>query len=271
MSRDTLRSIQRAFREALADPAFRRIRMVRCQRASTRRRRGRRRTRAVRRPPRASRSALKSDEAGQRRGRSSSSNSPARCTACGSSRPLVRSPSIPRAPCTLWRATPTAALSNPVSNFPGATSMAPGQIENATSEIVTYTAPAEPCLVRLGVSARQGDTLCEAEALITVTDSFLPGGKVPLRRAAGTARLYPGTRARANSGVRVSTPSRTSSSSTAATATTSTPHAPRRSSCATWCDFTQRKWCRKISPACLPEQLLDRLIELSLYTEENLR
>jgi hypothetical protein len=35
-------------------------------------------------------------------------------------------------------------------------------------------APDEPCLARPGVTARQADTVCEAEAVITITDSLLP-------------------------------------------------------------------------------------------------
>lgn len=48
-----------------------------------------------------------------------------------------------------------------------------GRLENTEGEIVTYVAPAEPGLTRLQVNVRQGDTQCQAEALITVTDSLI--------------------------------------------------------------------------------------------------
>lgn len=49
-----------------------------------------------------------------------------------------------------------------------------GTLSNTDGVIVTLHAPAEPGLIRLGVKARQEDTACEAEAVITVTDSILP-------------------------------------------------------------------------------------------------
>ena len=48
-----------------------------------------------------------------------------------------------------------------------------GQLENADGEIVTFHAPAEPGLTGLRVTARQGDVVCEAEGTITITESLL--------------------------------------------------------------------------------------------------
>jgi len=48
-----------------------------------------------------------------------------------------------------------------------------GQLENAGGEIVTLHAPAEPGLTGLRVTARQGDVVCEAEGTITITESLL--------------------------------------------------------------------------------------------------
>ena len=49
-----------------------------------------------------------------------------------------------------------------------------GQLSGAEGEFVTLTAPAEPQLVRMQVCARQGEIAATAESLITVTDSILP-------------------------------------------------------------------------------------------------
>ena len=48
-----------------------------------------------------------------------------------------------------------------------------GQLENADGEIVTFRAPAEPGLTSLRVTARQGDVVCDAEGTITITESLL--------------------------------------------------------------------------------------------------
>ena len=48
-----------------------------------------------------------------------------------------------------------------------------GQLENQHGEIVTYIAPRVPGLTRLRVEVQQGEIKCEAEALITVTDSLV--------------------------------------------------------------------------------------------------
>lgn len=49
-----------------------------------------------------------------------------------------------------------------------------GRIDESAGEFAHYHAPEEPGLVRIGVSATQGDVVCDAEALITVTDSLIP-------------------------------------------------------------------------------------------------
>ena len=48
-----------------------------------------------------------------------------------------------------------------------------GVLENAHDQSVTFTAPDEPGLTRIQVSASQRDIVCEAEALITVTHELL--------------------------------------------------------------------------------------------------
>ena len=49
-----------------------------------------------------------------------------------------------------------------------------GSLANADSSIVSFTAPADPGLCRVAVKVRQGEIECQAEAIITVTDSILP-------------------------------------------------------------------------------------------------
>ena len=49
-----------------------------------------------------------------------------------------------------------------------------GQLENPTGEIVTFRAPAEPGLCRLRLTVNQGAIECSAETLVTVTQTLLP-------------------------------------------------------------------------------------------------
>jgi hypothetical protein len=57
------------------------------------------------------------------------------------------------------------------------------QLSAADGEFVTITSPAEPQLVRLQVRARQADVESTAESLITITDSIIP--ERPKREAQG--------------------------------------------------------------------------------------
>ncbi len=49
-----------------------------------------------------------------------------------------------------------------------------GILEPTESEIVKFTAPAEPGLVKIKVTVSQADIICTGDALITVTESLLP-------------------------------------------------------------------------------------------------
>ncbi len=49
-----------------------------------------------------------------------------------------------------------------------------GAIENPRDQAVRFVAAAEPGLTRVCVAVRQGDVVCEAEALVTVTHELLP-------------------------------------------------------------------------------------------------
>ena len=49
-----------------------------------------------------------------------------------------------------------------------------GTLEHAGGEIATYRAAAEPGLTRVEVAVTQGEVICKAEAQITVTASLLP-------------------------------------------------------------------------------------------------
>jgi len=142
-------------------------------------------------------------------------------------------------------------------------------LESLDTEIVTLTAAGEPALTKVGVTITQGNVVRQAEALVTVTDSLLPekpssDGKRGL--PGYTFQKAPGELWRSrfdtdqnviviNNGHR------------------DFVYASRQKS------LKLRYVCRLFAkelvlhnfPGTSPESLLERMIELSLYTEENLR
>lgn len=145
-----------------------------------------------------------------------------------------------------------------------------GRLEAQASQYAVFHAPAEPCLTRVGVTARQGGVVCEAEALITITDSLLPESKERSAAAQGlpgyTLEHAPGKLWRShldpdqnvivvNSGHR------------------DYVFAARAKSLKL--RYLVRLYAKEMVlrnfPGLRGEELLDRLVELSLYTEEHLR
>jgi hypothetical protein len=145
-----------------------------------------------------------------------------------------------------------------------------GTLADTDHEIVSFTTPAEPGLTRVRLTVTQGDTVCSAEALLTVTDSLLPDKPESKSGDRGlpeyTFEKAPGKLWRSrfdteqnviviNSGHR------------------DFVYASRNRS------LKLRYICRLFAkelvfhnfPGYSPDQLLERMIELSLYTEENLR
>lgn len=53
-----------------------------------------------------------------------------------------------------------------------------GRLENEDSEIVTFHAPSEPGLSKIRVTVRQGDISCDGEGLITIAESLMPAPKM---------------------------------------------------------------------------------------------
>jgi hypothetical protein len=145
-----------------------------------------------------------------------------------------------------------------------------GQLHDAATEHVTYQAPGEPCLARLAVAALQGEIRCEAQALVTVTDSLLPDSRErPVGRhglPGYTLQHAPGQLWRSryedaqnvivvNSGHR------------------DYIHASRAKTLKLryLVRLYAKEMVKRNFPGLPADQLLDRLIELSLYAEEQLR
>jgi hypothetical protein len=145
-----------------------------------------------------------------------------------------------------------------------------GSLENDRSEMVTFTAPEQPGLTRIAVTVTQGEIVCEGEAIVTVTDSLLPEMKEPADNRQGlpgyTFRKAPGELWRSqyepeqnviviNNGHR------------------DFVFASRNRALKLRyiCRLFAKEMVQKNFPGYSSDELLERMIELSLYTEENLR
>jgi hypothetical protein len=145
-----------------------------------------------------------------------------------------------------------------------------GRIENEASEYATFHAPEEPGLVRIAVTARQGGTACEAEALVTVTDSLLPEAKDRPAAAQGlpgyTLEHAPGklwrSRFEPERNLIVVNSGHRDYVFAARAKALKLRYLVR---------LYAKEMVRRNFPGLRGEELLDRLIELSLYTEEHLR
>jgi hypothetical protein len=145
-----------------------------------------------------------------------------------------------------------------------------GRLESPEAEYAVYHAPEEPALVRVAVAARQGETVCEAQALVTVTDSILPEPRS--REAAGqglpgyTLEHAPGklwrSRYDSETNVIVVNSGHRDYVFAARAKTLKLRYLVR---------LYAKEMVRRNFPGLRGEELLDRLIELSLYTEEHLR
>lgn len=144
------------------------------------------------------------------------------------------------------------------------------QLANTDAEIVTFTAADEPGLVRIGLSATEGNLICEAEGLVTVTETLVessqPGGEhkqglpaYSFQRAAGELWRSKFEAERnliiVNSGHRDFVYASRS----------------RALKLRYICRLYAKELVLKNFPGLRPDELLERMLEISLYTEENLR
>jgi hypothetical protein len=145
-----------------------------------------------------------------------------------------------------------------------------GELDRTEGELIEYRAPAEPCLARVRVEARQGEIECSAEALITVTDTI----ERETRGPAGTRQGLPGyTFERAPGELWRSRYAADRNVIVVNNAHRDFVYAARAKTLKL--RYIARLYAKEIVlksfPGAPAEQLLERLLELALYTEENLR
>ena len=145
-----------------------------------------------------------------------------------------------------------------------------GRLENEHAEIVTFSAPAQPGLTRIAVTATQGDVVCGGEGVVTVTDSLMPEMKEPSDSRQGlpgyTFRKAPGElwRSRYDAEQNVIVINNGHRDFVFASRN-------RALKLRYICRLFAKEMVQRNFPGYSPDQLLERMIELSLYTEENLR
>ena len=145
-----------------------------------------------------------------------------------------------------------------------------GTLSDVESEIATFTASPEPGLVRVRVMVTQGEVSCEGDALVTVTDSLLPENKNPATEKQGlpgyTFEHAPGklwrSRFDPEQNVIVINNGHRDFVYASRTRALKLRYIARL--------FAKELVCKNF-PGHSPAELLERMVELSLYTEENLK
>jgi len=145
-----------------------------------------------------------------------------------------------------------------------------GHLDNATSEIATLHAGEEPGLVQVELCVRQGEVSCHAEAMVTVTDQLLSNQSTDDQHRQGlpgyTFQRAPGelwrSRFKADQNVVVINNGHRDFVYASRTKALKLRYITR---------LYAKELVLRNFPGLSADQLLERLIELSLYTEENLR
>jgi hypothetical protein len=145
-----------------------------------------------------------------------------------------------------------------------------GTLNNANAEITTFQAGSEPGLATLRVSAKQNELECSAEAMITVTDSLLPAHQA---RDAGKQGIPGYTFQKAPGGLWRSRYEPEQNVVVINNGHRDFVFASRNKllKLRYICRLFAKELVVKNFGGIPPGDLLERLIELSLYTEENLK
>jgi hypothetical protein len=145
-----------------------------------------------------------------------------------------------------------------------------GHLDSDHAESVVFIAPPEPCLTTLEVVVRQGETECRDEALITVTDSLIDqsskAGKANKGLPGYTYRRAPGEMWRSRFDIEKNVIVINNGHRDFVYAGKQKSRKLR---------YICRLFCKELVrhnfPGLQADELLERMIELSLYTEEHLK
>lgn len=145
-----------------------------------------------------------------------------------------------------------------------------GQLSDPEAEIVSFHAPAEPGLSRVRVFATQGETICEGEGIVTITESLVSEAK---ETSVSRDGLPAYTFQRAPGDLRRSRYDAEQNVIVVNNGHRDFVYASR--SRALKLRYISRLFAKELVlknfPGASSDELLERMIELSLYTEENLK
>jgi hypothetical protein len=145
-----------------------------------------------------------------------------------------------------------------------------GTLENVSGEIATFIAHNEPGLTTILLTVKQGETVCTAEGLITVTDTIMPRhdrGIVSRKGMPGyTFRRAPGELWRSQYDEKQNIIIINNGHRDFVYASKNRARKLRYI-----CRLFSKELVYRNFPGLPAEQLLERMIELSLYTEDNLK
>jgi len=145
-----------------------------------------------------------------------------------------------------------------------------GQLQGNDDETIVFISPSEPCLTTLRVIVRQGETECVDEALITITDSLVD----QTAGAGGARKGMPGYTYRRAPGEMWRSKFDTDKN----VIVINNGHRDfvyagkqKRRKLRYICHLFCKELVRHNFPGLQTDDLLERMIELSLYTEEHLK
>ncbi|MFH1985850.1 MAG: ATP-binding protein [Pseudomonadota bacterium] len=145
-----------------------------------------------------------------------------------------------------------------------------GQLQGSEDETVVFIAPSEPCLTTLRVIVRQGETKCMDEALITITDSLVD----QITGAGGARKGMPGYTYRRAPGEMW----RSRFDVDKNVIVINNGHRDfvyagkqKRRKLRYICNLFCKELVRHNFPGLQTDDLLERMIELTLYTEDHLK
>ncbi len=145
-----------------------------------------------------------------------------------------------------------------------------GQLQSSDDETIVFIAPSEPCLTTLRVIVRQGETECMDEALITITDSLVD----QTTGTGGARKGLPGYTYRRAPGEMWRSRFDTDKN----VVVINNGHRDfvyagkqKRRKLRYICHLFCKELVRHNFPGVQTDDLLERMIELSLYTEEHLK
>ncbi len=145
-----------------------------------------------------------------------------------------------------------------------------GTLENVDGEILTYAAPDDPGLTTIVLTVRQDESVCTAESIITVTDTIIPKydtSSVSKKGMPGyTFRRAPGELWRSQFDEKQNVIIVNNGHRDFVYASKNRARKLRYI-----CRLFSKELIYRNFPGLPVEQLLERMIELSLYTEDNLK